>query len=120
MPARDSERLKRAVYDKLQWNEFDDAIDAITNFARSMAFTARNESILSLNKYIDMNINDKITNINKTLTEMKTTLDNVTHAMTHIGTDDMKDDHRSKIRIDNELRYNNHITFVTVTVVLSS
>ena len=78
-----------------------------------MAFTARNESILSLKKYIDMNIDDKITNINKALTEMKTTLDTVAHAMTHIGIDDMKDDHRSKNRIDNELRYNNHITFIT-------
>jgi len=54
-----------------------------------MAFTARNESILYLNKYIDMNINDKIMNtkFDKALTEMNTTLDIITHAMTHISTD---------------------------------
>ena len=55
--ARDSDRLKQTVYDKLHWHDCDDAIDAISNFARSMAFTARNESILSLNKYTDTHIN---------------------------------------------------------------
>ena len=67
-------------------------IDAITAFAQHMAHIARQESITSMAQFVNMNIDSKLSEISNAVNDMKGSAESMAHALTRIGTDDMKDD----------------------------